>query len=294
MAEPKKSKLKTVGLFFWDPQSKKCMGRTGMSWLKLIAFYIALYVILAAVWSSFFLLFQQTISDRKPKWLLDDSLIGTNPGLGFRPQNPPDRIDSALISYRLGPKSDYQHWINDLSNYIELSKRRDASHKVDCSSERDVDAYCPFDSSIIPPECTAAQNFSFSIGRPCILIKLNRIYGWKPVPFEKKPSNYPKDAPFTPNAIQITCDGQNDFDKEHVGPREYHPLIIETKYYPFTNQPGYQSPFVMVQFKEPKYNTLIYVECKAWAKNIEHDRINRRGSTSFELFIEKPAEGYAD
>lgn len=46
----------------------------------------------------------------------------------------------------------------------------------------------------------------------------------------------------------------------------------------------------MVQFKQPKYHTLIYVECKAWAKNIEHDRINKRGLTSFELFIEKPPE----
>ena len=83
---------------------------------------------------------------------------------------------------------------------------------------------------------------------------------------------------------------QNDFDKEHIGPIEYFPRFIEPKYYPFYNQRGYRSPFVMVHFKEPKFNTLIYVECKAWAKNIFHDRINKRGLTSFELFIEKPTE----
>lgn len=83
---------------------------------------------------------------------------------------------------------------------------------------------------------------------------------------------------------------QNDFDKEHIGLLDYYPPAIEAKHYPFYNQPGYQSPFVMVQFKGPKYNTLIYVECKAWAKNIEHDRFNKRGLTSFELFIEKPPE----
>lgn len=75
-----------------------------------------------------------------------------------------------------------------------------------------------------------------------------------------------------------------------MGPVEIYPLVIETKYYPFYNQPGYQSPFVMVHFKEPKLNTLIYIECKAWAKNIQHDRLNKRGLTSFELFIEKPPE----
>lgn len=113
------SKLESVRLFFWDSRTGKCMGRTGNSWLKIIAFYIALYAILAAVWSFLFYLFQQTISDRHPKWQLDESLIGTNPGLGFRPQNPPSRIDSALISYQTGQESDYKYWIDDLNNYFK-------------------------------------------------------------------------------------------------------------------------------------------------------------------------------
>lgn len=75
-----------------------------------------------------------------------------------------------------------------------------------------------------------------------------------------------------------------------MGAVEYFPSGgIEPKYYPFLNQPGYQSPYVMVHFKEPKLDTLIYVECKAWAKNVEHDRYDRKGMTSFELFIEKSA-----
>lgn len=47
----------------------------------------------------------------------------------------------------------------------------------------------------------------------------------------------------------------------------------------------------MVHFKSLRMNTLVYIECKAWAKNIEHDRYNRKGLISFELFIEKAAEG---
>lgn len=175
MPKQQQSKLESVKLFFWDPRTKKCMGRTGESWLKIIAFYIALYVILAAVWSLFFYMFQQTISDRYPKWQLDKSLIGTNPGLGFRPQNPPSRIDSALISYRAGQDSDQEHWIKDLNRYFESNSRKNASFKEDCSADRDEDSYCPFDTSSIPPECTAAQNYSFNIGKPCILIKINRV-----------------------------------------------------------------------------------------------------------------------
>jgi hypothetical protein len=31
---------------------------------------------------------------------------------------------------------------------------------------------------------------------------------------------------------------------------------------------------------------LINIECKAWAKNIAHDRADRRGSVHFELMID--------
>jgi sodium/potassium-transporting ATPase subunit beta len=31
---------------------------------------------------------------------------------------------------------------------------------------------------------------------------------------------------------------------------------------------------------------LINIECKAWAKNIHHDRADRRGSVHFELMID--------
>lgn len=55
------------------------------------------------------------------------------------------------------------------------NKRKNASFKEDCNLERDMDAYCPFDTSSIPPECSAAQNYSFNIGKPCILIKINRV-----------------------------------------------------------------------------------------------------------------------
>lgn len=288
--EDHKTKLQAIGLFFWDQKTGKCLGRTGESWLKIISFYIALYAILAVIWTLFFYMFQHTISDREPKWKLDESLIGTNPGLGFRPRNPPDRIDSALISYRAGKDGNPDHWIKDLNDYLDM-KPRNASlndaFKEDCSPTRDKDAYCPFDRSNIPPECSSAKNYSFFEGKPCILIKINRIYGWKPLTYESRPKHYPKEASFNPNTIQITCEGQNDIDKEHIGPIAYFPPFIESKYYPFLNQPGYQSPFVMVHFTRPKFNTLIFVECKAWAKNIEHERFNKRGSTSFELFIEK-------
>ena len=315
------SRFASFRLALWNPQTRKCLGRTGDSWLKLIGFYIALYSCLAAIWSLYFAIFRLTISDKYPKWQLEESLIGTNPGLGLRPQSPRERVESALISFRAGPGGDYKHWVDDLAAFLgeyDHSKQQQerekatvdtqdgAQHNGGASNETILEdcsmvgknsssspngrsqAICPFDSSSIGPACTQAQNFSFALGQPCLLLKLNRIYGWLPEPYQERPAEWPQEAEFAPGNIHITCEGQHDADKEHLGKLEYFPQGgIETKYYPFLNQPGYQSPYVMVHFKEPKLNTLIYVECKAWAKNIAHDRYNRKGMTTFELFIEK-------
>lgn len=114
----KTSRFENFKRFVWNPETKKCLGRTGDSWAKLIAFYIALYTCLAAIWSMYFYIFHLTISDKYPKWQLEESLIGTNPGLGVRPQSPRKRVDSALISFMEGPNGDYKHWVDDLSEFL--------------------------------------------------------------------------------------------------------------------------------------------------------------------------------
>lgn len=115
----KTSRLENFKRFVWNPETRKCLGRSGESWAKLIAFYIALYSCLAAIWTVYFQIFHLTISDRYPKWQLGESLIGTTPGLGLRPQSPRQRVDSALISFKEGPDGDYKHWVEDLNQFLE-------------------------------------------------------------------------------------------------------------------------------------------------------------------------------
>lgn len=116
-------RLDNLKLFFWNPQTKMSMGRSRSSWLKLIGFYIALYTCLAAIWTLYFHIFHLTISDKYPKWQLAESLIGTNPGLGLRPQSPRQRVESALISFREGPDGDFEHWVKDINQFLERECR---------------------------------------------------------------------------------------------------------------------------------------------------------------------------
>lgn len=119
----KSNKFQEFKRFFWNPQSRTCLGRTGDSWLKLIAFYITLYTCLAAIWSIYFYIFHLTISDKHPKWQLEESLIGSNPGLGLRPQSPRQRVESALISFKQGENGDFKHWVDDLNDFLEQQQR---------------------------------------------------------------------------------------------------------------------------------------------------------------------------
>ena len=69
--------------FFW--RSGELFGRTPISWLKLLLFYLLFCGILALLWGLCIGLMFQTVDFYIPKYIQDDGLIGANPGLGFRP-----------------------------------------------------------------------------------------------------------------------------------------------------------------------------------------------------------------
>ena len=61
-------------------------------------------------------------------------------------------------------------------------------------------------------------------------------------------------------------------------------------------QEHYESPLIAVQFENPAMGQLLHIECRAWAKNIKYDRMDRIGMAHFELFIldTKMTETYED
>lgn len=272
---------------------KLIYSRSPSSWIRLFAFYGILWICTIAFWIVYMTLFQQTLDERVPTLKLADSPIGVVPGLAIRPRPAESKIDSSLIHFKSSSSGDWQHWTDNIKSYLkpyqELESGAGQHAQGDCNAyggERDPNKFCPFELRIIPNECSESQNFSYHLGKPCILVKLNRIYGWKPEPYMIPPKDYPPQAPFHAGQIQVTCEGQSHADKENIGPIDYYPQGIDVKYFPFTNQPGYQSPFVMAHFKNPRPGVLIFIECKAWAKNIEHDRLRSRGMVKFELLID--------
>ena len=287
--------------FIWNPSTKEFLGRTGGSWFKIIVFYIIFYLCLAAFWALMLLIFYQTLDERVPKFQLSDSRIGANPGLGFRPRPRDENIDSTLIWFKNGNnENNWKYWSDSLVKFLEPYEKNSAdtgAHIDQCANGKaPADGkFCFFDIKKIANNCTRDQNYGYQRGDPCVLIKLNRIFSWKPEPYSEEDLK-DKGIPEIVKAgyargenqmIYVTCEGENAADKENIGPISFYPNQgIDFKYFPYTNQPGYLSPFVFVHFSKPASSVLINVECKAWAKNIKHNRMDREGSVHFELLMD--------
>merc|ERR1712080_739877 len=155
-------------------------------------------------------------------------------------------------------------------------------------------------------ECTYENNFGFSAGQPCILLKLNKIYGVEHDYFnnvteaekllkEKKLPGLPEGLKKHINSkvytdhVWVDCHGENPYDNEMLGDNNiaYHPASrgFSSIFYPYENAPGYQSPLVAVQFKNLKPGHLYHIECRAYAGNIKYDRNDREGKAHFEIMM---------
>ncbi|XKL66737.1 hypothetical protein PGB90_010157 [Kerria lacca] len=303
---PERSIGEQIMQFLWNSETNQFLGRTFGSWAKIILFYIIFYLVLAAFWGGMWIIFNSiAIKTDKPRFTLQESLIGSNPGLGYRPMPSEEYIDSALIWFKQSDNG-FVNWTNKLQTFLEPYEkiRRDPNESknyVNCSYD-----YLPPPNKVcrVPLEQMAPcdkQFYRYDSGGLCIFLKLNKIFDWIPQYYndvKSFPSNMPKELqekikdegsknPKNLNTVWVSCEGENPSDKEHIGPIYYFPRPgFPGYYFPFSNVKGYLSPLVAVWFKNPIHGVLINVECKAWAKNIIYDRHDRKGSVHFELMID--------
>ncbi|CAF4175269.1 unnamed protein product [Rotaria sp. Silwood2] len=150
-----------------------------------------------------------------------------------------------------------------------------------------------------PNPCTKPKSFGYHKGRPCIAIKINRIFGWIPEPYQSK-EEVPIEIrhlwqPVMKNFILIKCFGQYPTDEDLVHEVDHISILgnkaiggIPTYFYPFLNQPGYRQPYIWAQFIKIESNVLLNIVCRAYARNIRQstDIEDMTGAVHFELFFE--------
>lgn len=281
------------------------LGRTPESWSKIGLFYLIFYGMLAALVAICMWVFFQTLDPRIPKWQESESIIGTNPGLGFRPM-PEDNEESTLIWLQGSNRTNYMKWVNNLMGYLDkyytpgkIAKGNVPIKRCSYGEPPALGQVCDVNVRLWE-ECSPEQYFNFHRNSPCIFLKLNRIFGWVPQ-YYNDPNDLPDDMPKElkehirnitkpeeRNNVWVSCQGENPADVEYLGPIKYFPPIqgFPGYYYPYRNSEGYLSPLLAVRFMRPTSGIVINIECRAWAKNIKYHKSERSGSVHFELLID--------
>lgn len=124
--------------------------------------------------------FLATINEQNPYYMLDESLIGTNPGMGFYPF-PYDNDEVATIHLKSKDKETanrFTAYMNEnLKGYYNLSQLENkGKNQVECDFDNlpPPGKACKVQIKNWSP-CTKEDNYGYNKNSPCILLKLNRV-----------------------------------------------------------------------------------------------------------------------
>jgi len=306
--------------FLYNPDTGEVLSRTPLSWLKIITFYIFYYTALALFWLACLQIFFNTLPENQPKWLLDESLIGTNPGLGVRPRMQDSLIDSSLYMLAAGGEDDeptnpegegdknidyavrLQQFLNKYENTTDLADCTDSENTM-----READQpSCQFQVEDLGrcgvyPYGYTIDLTSHNVVEPCFLLKLNKLINWKPEPVKVEKLDEPEYDQMSENLkrrirkstdknfVWVDCHGRFPADREAIT-IEYFPSNqgMSLKYFPYKGG-AYHQPLVAIKVRKNKmvsFGQLVHLECRVWHDNVRHSNKDRLGLVQLEVMLQ--------
>ncbi|XP_037321318.1 sodium/potassium-transporting ATPase subunit beta-1b [Pungitius pungitius] len=275
--------------FVWDSDKGELLGRTGGSWFKIIGFYVIFYGCLAGIFVGTIQALLLTLSNYKPTW--QDRVAP--PGLSHTP-----RSDKSEVSFNLNDVETYLPYTKALKDFMakyneDLQKDQmkfedcgnepaDYKNRGDLESDVGIRKACRFSRQVLGP-CSGLEDpdFGFKEGKPCIIVKLNRIVNFRPKPPTSNESipeeAQPKVQPFV---VPIYCTNKREEDAGKIGEIKYHGIGdgFPLQYYPYYGKllhPHYLQPLLALQFTNLTLNTELRIECKVFGDNIGYSEKDR-------------------
>ncbi|KAK5875340.1 hypothetical protein CesoFtcFv8_027825 [Champsocephalus esox] len=275
--------------FVWDSEKGELLGRTGSSWSKIIAFYIVFYGCLAGIFIGTIQALLLTLSNYKPTW--QDRVAP--PGLSHTP-----RSDKAEVAFNMNDLESYlpytkalkdfmtkydEQWQTDKMKFEDCGEEAvEYKNRGDLESDVGIRKACRFSRSWLGP-CSGLDDpyFGFKEGKPCFIVKLNRIVNFRPKPPTSNESIPDEAQPkVQPNVIPIFCTNRREEDAGKIGEVKYFGIGggFPMQYYPYYGKllhPHYLQPLVALQFANLTMNTELRIECKVYGDNIDYSEKDR-------------------
>lgn len=289
----------------YNSEYREFLSRDGKAWLQLSFFYFIFFSCLSGIFIGLLAVFYQTIDLQAPTYYNEESVMNyakVNPGMGFRPQVNPEDL---LILVNKSDTRKFNELVKSIDNFLKKYDIEGNDDIVIIPNKAGRTVRYNYNESIKDSPCSKENKYGFSSGSPCILLKMNKIYGWKPKAYKEPPkelnvtmtdelNNLTESATKeVQKFIYVKCEGENAFDKDNIGQVDYYSMYpsrevggIPTKYFPYRNQQNYLSPLVFAHFKDLKKNVLVNIDCKLYAENIDNkDKFNQRGMVKFEIYV---------
>ena len=322
-SQPEQSDLSA---FVYNRKTGEVGGRPMASWCSVILYNLLFAACVAIFWGLCLWVFYQTQDNYTPTLQAGSSFIGANPGLGFRPMRLDTDPYSSLVWFRHGGDGNWDELKRNLDKFLAEYEpgywANAGASQTKCHMGRgplSKQEACEFNKEWLSDQgsdikCISEEHYGYYHGKPCLLLKLNRIYGWNPEPYYNvtevealpdMPDDLKRHIRRTwedncagkgyeteercpqLNMVWLHCDGEDYPDKENIGSVSYTPWRgFPTYFFPYWNQLGYLQPVVMVQLKNPTPGVLVNIQCTAWARGIEHDVAARRGAVHLEFLMD--------
>uniref|UniRef100_A0A665ULE6 Sodium/potassium-transporting ATPase subunit beta n=1 Tax=Echeneis naucrates TaxID=173247 RepID=A0A665ULE6_ECHNA len=270
ISEKKESneKKETWKDFIYNPTTGEFLGRTASSWGLILLFYFVFYGFLAGMFSLTMFVMLKTLDENVPRY--QDRVA--NPGLVIRPH-------AAEILFNSSDPSNYNQYVQELHNLLHqyndsIQERNDLCLVGEYTEQNNehIKKVCQFKRSMLR-QCSGLPDTSFGYaeGKPCIIIKMNRVIGLKPL-----------GDPY------INCTRDSLLQMQYFPPEGR----LDKMFFPYYGKkahPDYVQPLVAVKLllTRDDYNIEQTVECKVEGSDVRNndDRDKFQGRVTFRVKV---------
>ncbi|CAN9503183.1 unnamed protein product [Ophioblennius macclurei] len=240
---------------FYNPRTGEVLGRTASSWALILLFYLVFYCFLAGMFALTMWVLLLTLDDYVPRYR--DRV--PNPGLVIRP-------NSLDITFNKSDATKYSQYVEHLETFLRQYNDSEQEKNEECAAGQ---YFMQDDSDMTKKACRFKRaslsvcsglsdtNFGYHEGKPCVLLKMNRIIGLMPL-----------GDPY------INC----TVKKENPVPMQYFPseARFDKMYFPYYGKKAHENyvqPLVAVKLLLTKedYNKELSVECRVEGSNLRNN-----------------------